>query len=71
MKANEVVRFRCGDCQIVFDLSIDHVREIDLPSEPPTTEFGEPVCCPFCGAGELAPLHGQAIRVAAGPQRCG
>ena len=55
MQANEVVRFRCTDCQIVFDLRVDHVREIEVVEGPPVTDFGEPCCCPFCGAGELVP----------------
>ena len=67
MKAAEVVRFRCTDCQIVFDLRVDHEREIEFTEEPPVTDFGEPTCCPFCGAGELTPLHDQAVRVAPGP----
>jgi hypothetical protein len=67
MKANEVARFHCGDCQIVFDLSVDHIRDTEAACGPPVTDFGEPTCCPFCGAGELTPLHDQAVRVAPGP----
>ena len=69
MQANEVVRFRCTDCQIVFDLRVDHERQIEVTDEPPVTDFVEPCCCPFCGAGELVPTQDQAIRVAAGPAR--
>jgi hypothetical protein len=69
MKVNEVLRFRCGDCQIVFDLCVDHLRETEVMDGPPVIDFGEPTCCPFCGAGELTSLHDQAIQVAAGPPR--
>ena len=69
MKVNEVVRFHCGDCQIVIDLRIDHLREIEVMDGPPVIEFGEPTCCPFCGAGELTPVHDRAILVAPGPGR--
>jgi hypothetical protein len=67
MKANEVVHFHCGDCQIVFDLCVDHMRETEATGGPPVPDFGEPMCCRFCGAGELTPVYDQAIRVAPGP----
>jgi hypothetical protein len=67
MTAKEVVRFHCGDCQIVFGLCVDHLRETEVAGGPPVTDFGEPTLCPFCGAGELTPVHDQAIRVAPGP----
>ena len=66
MKASEVVRFHCGDCQIVFDLCVDHQRETEVTEGPPVIDFGEPTCCPFCGAAELTPEHDTAIRVALG-----
>jgi len=69
MRANEVVRFHCGDCQIVFDLCVDHVREIEVLEGPPVTGFGEPTVCPFCGAGELTATHDRAILVAPDPSR--
>jgi hypothetical protein len=69
MQANEVVRFRCTDCQIVFDLRVDHVREIEVVEGPPVVEFGEPCCCPFCGAGELVSATDEPIRVAPDPER--
>jgi hypothetical protein len=69
MKPNEVVRFRCTDCQIVFDLRVDHEREIEVVEGPPIIEFGEPTCGPFCGAGELTPVHDRAILVEPVPSR--
>ena len=69
MRANESVRFHCGDCQIVIDLCVDHERETEVVEGPPVTDFGEPTCCPFCGAGELSPTHDRAIHVAVGPER--
>ncbi|MFL5340363.1 MAG: hypothetical protein ACJ8F7_09445 [Gemmataceae bacterium] len=69
MKANEAVRFRCGDCRIVFDLCVDGLRDTEAAEAPPVVEFGEPTTCPFCGAGELTPAHEPAVRVAAGPSR--
>ena len=67
MRANEVVRFQCGDCQIVFDLCVDRERETEVVGGPSVADFGEPTCCPFCGAGELTPVHDRAIWVAATP----
>src|SRR5262249_36938730 len=64
MRANEVVRFRCGDCQIVFDLCVDREGETEVVEGAPVADFGEPVCCPSCGAGELTPAQDRAIRVA-------
>jgi hypothetical protein len=61
MKATEVVRFHCRDCQIVFDLCVDHLHE-EVTDLPPVIDYGEPVCCPFCGARELTRVHDQAIR---------
>jgi hypothetical protein len=64
MKPSEVVRFHCEDCQIVFDLCVDHQRQVEVVEEASLTDFGEPTCCPFCGAGELTSQHDTAIRVA-------
>jgi hypothetical protein len=68
MKANEVVRYLCEDCQVAFDLSVDHEREVDGVPIPPDADY-QIALCPFCGAfaGELNALHDQPIRVAPGP----
>jgi hypothetical protein len=68
MKAKEVVRFLCGDCQVVFELSVDPEREVDGVPIPPDADY-QLALCPFCGAsvGELKALHDQPIRVAPGP----
>ena len=61
MRANEPVRFHCGDCQIIFDLCVQGVRETeDAEGAPLIEDYGEPSsCCPFCGASELARLPGE------------
>jgi hypothetical protein len=63
MRAGEVVRFHCGDCQIIFDLCVQGVRETeDTEGAPPVSDFGEPSsCCPFCGANELARMPDEPI----------
>jgi hypothetical protein len=43
MRANEVVRFHCGDCQIIFDLCVQGVRETEhTEGAAPVADFGEP-----------------------------
>ena len=56
MTAKEVVRFHCGDCQIIFDLCIQGERETEYAEgAAPIDDYGEPSpVCPFCGASELA-----------------
>jgi hypothetical protein len=63
MTLNEPVRFVCGDCGIVFDLSVQGVRETEeTEGAPPITDFGEPgPGCPFCGANELTRLADEPI----------
>jgi hypothetical protein len=52
MKPGETLRFECGDCQIVFDLSVRpewewaETFEHDDESE---IDVGVPIHCPFCG----------------------
>jgi len=66
MKVTEVVRFHGGDCQIVFDLCVDHERKMEVTEGSPVVDFGEPTCWPFCGVGELTPQNDTPIRVATG-----
>ena len=63
MRAKEPARFHCGDCQIIFDLSIKGVRETeDTDGAPPIEDYGEPSSvCPFCGASELARMPDEPI----------
>jgi hypothetical protein len=63
MQAGEVVRFHCADCQIIFDLCVQGVRETeDTAGAPPVIDFGEPSsCCPFCGAHELTRMADEPI----------
>ena len=60
MKSGETIRFVCGDCHIVFDLNVSPPS--DWAEPPALHDLGdiEPVCCPFCGAGELKHLHDRA-----------
>lgn len=60
MKAGETIRFACGDCQIVFDLSISPPSDWPEPLERDDLHAVEPICCPLCGSGELKPLHDRA-----------
>jgi hypothetical protein len=63
MQANEVVRFHCGDCQIIFDLCVRGERETEyMEGAAPIDDYGEPSpVCPFCGADELARMSDDAI----------
>jgi len=63
MILNEPARFVCGDCQIIFDLCIQGVRETEyIEGAPPVTDFSEPsTVCPFCGASELARMPDDPI----------
>jgi hypothetical protein len=35
MTANETMRYHCGDCQVVFDLCVDHLRETEVTGGRP------------------------------------
>ena len=63
MRANEPVRFHCGDCQIIFDLCIQGERDIEYTEgATPIDDYGEPSpVCPFCGANELARMPDDPI----------
>ena len=63
MQANEVVRFHCGDCQIIFDLCVRGERETEyMEGAAPIDDYGEPSpVCPFREASELARLPDDPI----------
>ena len=63
MRAHEVVRFHCGDCQIIFGLCIQGERETEYTEgASPIDDYGEPSpVCPFCGANELARMPDDPI----------
>jgi hypothetical protein len=63
MRANEPVRFICGDCQIIFDLIVQGMRETEyMEGASPIEDYGEPSpVCPFCGANELTRLPDEPI----------
>jgi len=62
MKPGETMRYACGDCQIVFDLTLSPLSEradegIDCPEDE------EPLFCPFCAVDQLRPMHDRAIQI--------
>ena len=63
MKPGETIRFACGECQIVFDLSVSPPSDWAEQLELDDLDDLEPTSCPFCGAaaGELRNLHDRAI----------
>jgi hypothetical protein len=68
MKPSEIIRFACGDCQIVFDLCVAPLSEWGEQPEIDNFSDIEPTCCPFCGVGELKKLHDRAT--ARQPRSC-
>jgi ribosomal protein S27AE len=67
MRSNETVRYECGDCRFVFDLTLDPVREAELAEElgleVEALDPVEPTSCPFCGAGVLRAVHDSPTQV--------
>jgi hypothetical protein len=57
MMARETIRFACGDCQVVFDLCLAPFSESADGDLAGITDSEDPTICPFCGAGELKPVH--------------
>jgi hypothetical protein len=62
MKPGETVRVACGECQIVFDMTVaprDEWRELpEDESDADTDSYLMPdAACPFCGAYDLKPRH--------------
>jgi hypothetical protein len=54
MRPGENVRFACGECRIVFDISIAP----ELADGSAIDEIDDWLyCCPFCGIAELRQLH--------------
>ena len=67
MKPGENIRFKCGECLVVFDLCLAPVSE--WPEEPEDesdhTADVAVTNCPFCGsnaATDLTMLHDRAIQ---------
>jgi hypothetical protein len=67
MKASETARFECGECRIVFDLSLDPVREAEIAAEFGLKQLDDvqPICCPFCGDADLRAAHDTPIQLPA------
>jgi hypothetical protein len=69
MRAGETIRFECGDCRFVFDLSHDPLRQTELAEElewkVDDLEPIEPTVCPSCGAGELRAVHDSPTQITA------
>jgi hypothetical protein len=57
MRAGETVRFEGGDCRVVFDLTLDPVRDAEIAAElgEVTPDDVEPCCCPICGPARFGP----------------
>jgi hypothetical protein len=67
MKASETARFECGECRIVFDLSLDPVREAAIAAELGLDSLDDvqPICCPFCGDSDIRAVHDSPIHLPA------
>jgi hypothetical protein len=67
MKPNETRRYKCGECQTVFDLRLDPACEAEIVDEPEPDLDLEPTCCPFCGDANLMVLPGSCAEVRPSP----
>jgi hypothetical protein len=67
MKGNETARFECGDCQIVFDHSLDLVREAVIEAELGIDALDDvqPICCPFRGVADIRATHDSPVQLPA------
>jgi hypothetical protein len=67
MKPNQTARFECGECQIVFDLSLGPVREAKIAAERGLDHLDGvlPTCCPFCGSGEIEAVQDTPLQLPA------
>jgi hypothetical protein len=67
MRSIEIVRFECGECRLAFDLCLVPVREAEIASElgVETIDPVEPICCPFCGDGDIRAVHHSPIQAPA------
>jgi hypothetical protein len=67
MKAGETVRFQCGDCRVVFDLTFDPVRDAEIAAKlgEDSLDGVEPCVCPISGADELRSVHDFRTHIAA------
>jgi hypothetical protein len=63
MKPNQTVRFRCGDCLIVFDLCVDPAWTAEAAAEVGANSIdpGDPMICPYCGGGELKAVRDRSV----------
>ena len=66
MRPGETVRYACEHCHIVFDLCLAPFSESADGDLHGLEESQEPTSCPFCGAGELRPLHDRPIQLPSG-----
>jgi hypothetical protein len=67
MKSNETARFECRECRIVFDLSLDPVRESEISAELEVEALDDvqPICCPYCGDSDIRATHDSPIQLPA------
>jgi hypothetical protein len=60
------VRFRCGECDIVFDLVVDtewaqELAEATGHAPDDIEPVGDPIMCPFCGASDVRATHDRPV----------
>ena len=67
MKASETARFECGECRIVFGFSLDTVREAEIAADLGRKALDDvkPICCPFCGDGDIQAAHDSPVQLPA------
>ena len=55
MNPGEPIQFQCGECQVIFTLTVDGLRDTEYVEESgqQPVDFGPPILCPFCGDADV------------------
>jgi hypothetical protein len=64
MRPGETVRYACRECLVAYDVCLaptSEWAEAEDPDVPEDIDY-EPSCCPFCGSGDIKPLHDRPAR---------